>query len=122
MKCIRFDKEDKYIKDFIDLPKKLYTKKDNMEDSSTIKSLLLEEHPLSKYFKLNKFLVYKENSVVGRFIITEYPDDKKVCYIGFFECINDNKVARCIFKEAELFAKEKGYKKNNWSGRCIFLE
>ena len=52
MKCIRFDKEDKYIKDFIDLPKKLYTKKDNMEDSSTIKSLLLEEHPLSKYFKL----------------------------------------------------------------------
>ena len=59
MKCIQFDKEEKYIKDFISLPKKLYTKKDNMEDSNTIRSLLLEEHPLSKDFKLNKFLIYK---------------------------------------------------------------
>ena len=111
MRCIKFDKENNYIKEFINLPKKIYTKKDNMEDSGTIKSLLLEDHPLSKYFTLNKFLIYKNSEVVGRFIITEYPDDKKECYIGFFECINDNKVAKFIFKEAEQFAKEKGYKK-----------
>ena len=111
MKCIRFDNEDKYIKDFISLPKKLYTKKDNMEDPNTITSLLVGTHPLSKYFTLNKFLIYKDELVVGRFIITEYPDDKKTCYIGFFECINDKKVAKFLFKKAYDFAKEKNYKK-----------
>ena len=53
MKCINFNNEKNYINDFIDLPKKLYNKKNNMEDSTTIKKLLLNEHPLSKYFKLN---------------------------------------------------------------------
>ena len=111
MKCIKFTKEEKYLKEFIDLPKKLYTKKDNMEDSNTILDLLLEKHPLSHYFTLNKFLIYKDEEVVGRFIITEYPDDKKTCYIGFFECINDKKVAKYIFENAYKFAKEKKYKK-----------
>ena len=111
MKCIKFDKEDNYINDFINLPKKLYTKKDNMEDSNTISDILLEKHPLSKYFILNKFLIYKNNEVVGRFIITEYPDDKKTCYIGFFECIDDKKVAKYLFENAYKFAKEKKYKK-----------
>ena len=111
MKCIKFNHEKKYIKDFISLPKKLYTKNDNMEDANTMKDLLLEKHPLSNYFTLNKFLIYNEKQVVGRFIITEYPDDKKTCYIGFFECINDKKVAKFLFKNAYQFAKEKNYKK-----------
>ncbi len=111
MKCIKFEQEEKYIKDFIYLPKQLYSKKDNMEDPNTIKELLLNKHPLSKYFKLNKYLIYRDDEVVGRFIITEYPDDKKVCYLGFFECINDKKVAKFLFKNAYDFAKEKNYKK-----------
>ncbi len=111
MKLIQFTKEENYINDFLKLPKKLYTKKDNMEDSSTMKSLLLENHPLSNDFHLSKFLVYKNDEVVGRFIITEYPDDKKTCYIGFFECIKDKKVAKFLFDSAVSYCKEKGYKK-----------
>lgn len=111
MKCIRFNHEEKYIKDFINLPKRLYSKKDNMEDPNTIKQLLLEKHPLSSYFKLNKYIIYKENKAVARFIITEYPDEKNTCYIGFFECINDKKVAKFLFKNAYSIAKEKRYKK-----------
>ena len=111
MDCIKFNHEDNYINDFLKLPKKLYNNHNNMEDYNSTKKLLLDEHPLSKYFKLNKFLIYKNKEVVGRFIITEYLDEKKVCYIGFFECINDNKVARFLFNEAEKFAKEKKYKK-----------
>ena len=111
MKCIRFTNEEKYINDFLLLPTKIYKRKNNMEDKENVKKFLLEKHVLSKYFKLNKFLIYKNDDVVGRFIITEYDDDKKTCYIGFFECIKDNKVAKLIFKEAENFAKEKGYKK-----------
>ena len=42
MKCIIFNEEENYIDDFISLPKKIYTKKDNMEDPNTIKDLLLE--------------------------------------------------------------------------------
>ncbi len=111
MKIIEFTTETNYVKDFISLAKKLYSSKDNMEDPGTIKSILLGNHPLSNDFKLNKYLVYEDNKAVGRFIITEYPDDKDVCYIGFFECINDDKVAKFIFDEANKIAKEKKYKK-----------
>ena len=111
MKIIRFNNEEDYIKKFIDFPKKLYTKNDLMEDAHTMEEILKGEHPLSNDFKLTKFLVDKNGEIVGRFIITEYPDDKKVCYIGFFECINDSKVAKFLFKEAEGYAKENGYKK-----------
>ncbi len=111
MKCIRFKTEEKYINDFIELPKKLYTKNDNCENPEEIKQILLKKHALSNDFKINKFLVYKNDDAVGRFIITEYPDDKKVCYIGFFECINDKKVAKYLFDEAYSFAKDKRYKK-----------
>ena len=111
MKCIQFDQEEKQIKDFISFPKKLYTKKDNIEDPHTMRDLLEGKHPLSKYFHLNKFVIYKDDQVVGRFIITEYPDDKKICYLGFFECTNDSKVAKYLFKNAYQFAKENNYKR-----------
>lgn len=111
MKLIKFDQETNYINDFINITKELYNNKNNTESVNTIKQFLNNNHPLSKYFKLNKFLVYKNDKAVGRFIITEYPDDKKVCYLGFFECINDKKVSKFIFDEAYNFAKEKNYKK-----------
>ena len=111
MKLVEFNTEENYIEDFLSLPKKLYTKLDNMEDPNTMKSILTNNHPLSNDFKLNKYLVYKDDEVVARFVITEYPDDKKVCYIGFFECINDKKVAKFLFEEADKIAKEKKYKK-----------
>lgn len=111
MNCVNFNQEENYIKDFLDLPKKLYTRKDNMEDTESIRKLLLNNHPLSNYFTLNKYLIYKNKEAVARFIITEYPDDKDICYIGFFECIKDNKVAKFLFNEAEKIAKEKKYKK-----------
>lgn len=110
MKCIKFEYEKKYIKDFIKLPKILYTKKDNMEDSDTIKTLLLDKHPLSKYFKLHKFLIYDDYKVVGRFIITEYKKDS-TAYLGFFECINDKKCAKYLFDNVYEYAKEHKFRK-----------
>lgn len=110
MRIIQFDKEEDHINEFINLAKDLYSKETNMEDPDTIKAFLTNTHPLSKYFKLNKFLVYKKGEVVARFGITEYRNDKKNCYIGFFECINDKDVANFVFTEANKFAKEKKYK------------
>ena len=111
MKIVNFNYEKNYIKDFISITKSLYSNEDNMEDSSTLEDILLDRHPLSKDFKLNKYIIYDEEKIVGRFIITEYPDDKDVCYIGFFECINNSEVAKYLFDEASIIAKEKGYSK-----------
>ena len=109
MNYVQFNLEKKYIKDFISLPKKLY-KKDNTENSKEIKQILEESHPLNKYFKLYKFLIYQDREVVGRFAFTVYPNDT-TAYIGFFECINDDEVARYLFDIAQKFAKENKYEK-----------
>ncbi|MBQ3149902.1 MAG: hypothetical protein IJB86_01505 [Clostridia bacterium] len=110
MKCIKFDCEKKYIRDFLSLPKKLYTD-DNMEDEGDVKALLNGTHTMSSYFRLDKFIIYGKNETpVGRFAITTYPDDK-TAYIGFFECINDSDTAKFLFDSAYAFAEKNGYDK-----------
>ena len=109
MNYVLFNCEKKYVKDFANFSKKLY-KKDNTENSNELKSILLGKHPLCKYFKLYKFLIYEKNKVVGRFAITKYPNDD-TAYIGFFECINNYDVAKFIFDTAKNFAKENNYKR-----------
>ena len=46
--------------------------------------------------------------MVGRFVITTYPNDAKA-YIGFFECIDDDNIAKYLFDVAYNFAKENNY-------------
>lgn len=106
MECIKVGKEEKYIKDFLDLAKKLYNKNDNMESPDTIRKFLTGEHPMSKYFSLDAYLIYDGDRAVGRFALTLYPDDP-VCYLGFFECIDDKDAAEFLFASAEKLAKEK---------------
>ena len=109
MNIVKFDNEKKYIKDFLSLPKMLYSTDDNMEDADSVKKFLTGIHPLSKYFKLDKFLVYDNNKAVGRFAVTAYPNDDTV-YFGFYECIDDNNVAKFLFDEAVSFCKKNNYK------------
>lgn len=108
MKCIKFEKEDQYVDDFIGLTYKIYDKQHNMQDDSELRSLLLGSHIFSKYFELDKFCVYRKKEAVGRFIITTYPSDK-TAYLGFFECIDDDQVAAFLFLQAEEFARQQGY-------------
>lgn len=110
LKCIKFEHERKYIKEFLSLPKMLYGKEDNMENPSEVEKLLLETHPLSKYFTMHKFLIYKNDEVSARFVITKYKDDD-TAYIGFFECIEDKDVATYLFDVASKYAKNNNYKK-----------
>ncbi|MBQ4068589.1 MAG: GNAT family N-acetyltransferase [Lachnospiraceae bacterium] len=110
MECIKFEQEKKYIRDFLDLPKKIYTKADNMENSGEIESLLTGNHPLSKYFTMHKFLIYKNKKVTGRFVITIYNGDD-TAYFGFFECINDKSVATYLFEKATEYVREIGLEK-----------
>ena len=57
MKLVKFETEEKYIKDFVKLATVIYDSNDNMEDPDTMKNILLGQHPLSKYFTLDKYLV-----------------------------------------------------------------
>lgn len=109
MNYVQFNFEKKYIKDFINLTKKIYTE-DNTENPKEIKQILEGKHPLSKYFKLYKFLIYKDGKTVGRFAITIYPNDR-TAYIGLFECINNDEVAKYLFCIAREFAKKNKYEK-----------
>ncbi len=111
MQIVQFNDEKKYIKDFLLLAKQLYSNDDNMEDSNSIRQFLTGNHVLSKYFTLYKFLIYdNDNKPVGRFVITEYPDDD-TAYLGFYECIDNNKISEYLFEQASLFCKNKGFKK-----------
>lgn len=110
MKLVRFTDEDRYVKDFLKLPKMLYGSSNNTEDPSSMKSILLSTHPLSKYFSLDRFLVYSDNGkITGRFCITSYEGDD-TAYFGFFECVNNSEAAKFLFDSAYSFCRDKGYK------------
>lgn len=108
MEYIKFDNENKYINLFVNFTNKIYTKKEQTIDKKELIDLLKGKHALNKYFKMDKFLIFDNKKVVGRFVITTYPKDKKA-YIGFFECVNDEKVSKYLFDVAENFAKENSY-------------
>ena len=110
MQLIQFNEEKKYINDFVSLPKRMYTAKDNMEDPKTITQFLTSCHALSKYFTLYKFLIYDEKKAVGRFAVTEYPNDD-TAYFGFYECVDDDSAAAFLFEQAAKFCKNKGFKR-----------
>lgn len=99
-KLVLFDKEEKYVEDFLRLPKDLYSYGDIVQNEKEERDLLLEKHLLNKYFKIFKLLVYKENKACARCILTFYPDDD-CSYIGFFESINDIQCAKLLFEEAK---------------------
>lgn len=107
MKCIRFEQQKKFVRDFLGLPEKLYDRRTNMENPAEVKKLLLGTHPLSKYFRFYKFLIYDGYRAVGRFALTVYPGDE-TAYLGFFECIDDKDTAAFLFRRAGQWAKSLG--------------
>jgi len=104
---IQFDVEEQYITDFLELPKKLYTRRERVQNEEEERELLLGKHVLSKYFSLYKLLVYQGDQACARCTVTIYPDDP-VAYLGFFECIGDVTCAIVIFEAAERISAEQG--------------
>ena len=108
--AIIFNKEEKYINDFLILPRILYSKKEIMQNEIDERKIIEEIHVLNKYFKQYKILIYKEDEISGRCIVTIYPDTD-TAYIGYFECIEDSECAKKLFEEAEKCIKKEGLKK-----------
>ena len=97
-----------YINEFLRLPKRLYDKKNIMQNDSDERSLIDGTHILSHYFDFYPMIVIDENkNTVSRCAVTIYPDDK-TAYLGFFESENNIQAVKLLFSEAEKLAAEKG--------------
>ena len=106
---IEFIDQIEYIKEFLTLPKRLYKKKEIMQNEEEENQILKNRHILSKYFKVHKFLVLnKRKKAVARAIVTFYENDEKA-YIGFFECVKDYNISNYFLDYIERFVKRNGY-------------
>lgn len=107
---IEFTDQIEYKKEFLALPKRLYKKREIMQNEEEEKQILENKHILSKYFKIHRFLVLnKRKKAVARAIVTFYENDDKA-YIGFFECIRNYDISNYFLDYIERFIKRNGYK------------
>jgi hypothetical protein len=109
-KIVPFNDQENYLQDFLALPRNLYDTKTITQNKDEERSLLLGQHVLSKYFKLHKYLVYKDDKVITRCALTMYPDDTNL-YFGFFESYDDFEAVKLLSTEINRFAKTHGYQK-----------
>lgn len=72
-----------------------------------------EKNPLYKHTEIELFLAYRDKEIVGRIAAIKNDNhntthNDKIGFFGFFECINDQKVANLLFSTAEAWLKAKG--------------
>lgn len=99
---------DKQKKDFLKLPKLLYTKQDNPRDYKTEKNLLYGTHNLSKDFTVIPLGVYEEGKLIARCMVTKYPDNKDL-YFGFFDAFNHEGATKLLMDTVMDMAAKEGY-------------
>lgn len=116
---IKIKGEKKYTNDFLKLPSALYGKKYITQNKNEEQQILKKNHILSKYFKAEAYIVYKDNEICTRCIITEYENDVSL-YFGFFESQNDEAAVKMLFNEVQRIAASGGYKNIVGPVNCSF--
>src|ERR1700748_77455 len=99
---------------FIDFPHDLYQDDPNYVPELFIAQRdLLTKHPFHKHNKLQGFLAYDGDKVVGRVAAilnnshNEY-NHTNDGFFGFFDCINNQETANLLFAGAAKWLKDKG--------------
>ncbi len=76
------------------------------------------QHPFYDYGKIQLFLAYKNEELVGRIAAISndrynevHPNEGGVGFFGFFECVNDQEVANALFDTARTWLKNLGLTK-----------
>lgn len=101
-------KERRFKKLFLALPKALYDKNSLTQNSSVEQNILCGTHTLSGDFEIKPFLLADEaGKPAARCILTYYPHTDEA-YIGFFECIEDFEACRILMEAAFEQAKSDG--------------
>jgi len=112
---IREVEDKRGLSEFIKLPFSLY--KDNPywvpPLISEMRNLLSEKNPFFEHAEAKLFLAFKEGKPVGRIaaiVDKNYIDfqKEKTGFFGFFECVEDFKVAESLFSQAKKWLREKG--------------
>lgn len=88
------------IDDFTEIPQKLYSSKQIVQNESEERKILSKEHILSKYFDVTGFVCYQDQNPVARCMLTIYRD-REEAYVGYFECIEDITIAKALFDYVE---------------------
>ncbi|HEX7415165.1 MAG TPA: hypothetical protein VF411_14060 [Bacteroidia bacterium] len=104
------------IKEFIDFPHDLYA-----DDPAYVPELYLaqkdmlnpKKHPFYEHSKLDVFLAYQDDKLVGRIAAIRNNNHieftgKQEGFFGFFECIQDYEVAKFLFDTATAWVKKEG--------------
>ena len=101
-----FDADNKKcIKDFLALPKRIYTKNELMQNEADEAALLNGTHILSRYFTVTPILIYRGETAVSRAVVTVYPNDI-TAYLGFFESEDDSSAAKLLFDAVAQLAEK----------------
>ncbi|MCI9298805.1 MAG: hypothetical protein HFI10_15395 [Lachnospiraceae bacterium] len=101
---ISFHKEEHYIRKFLELPGRLYSKKEIMQQPEEERNILEETHVLSHRFRIFPLLVLDQyDTPVSRCILTVYPGDTEA-FLGFFESENIREAAVLLLKKAQEIA------------------
>ncbi len=106
----------KQLKHFIDFPHDLYK-----GDSHYVPELYVaqkellnpKKHPFFEHSKLDMFLAYKDNKIVGRIAAIRNNNHinvsgKQEGFFGFFEVIKDYEIAKQLFDTASEWVKKEG--------------
>jgi len=104
------------IKDFIDFPHELYKGDPHYVPEIYLgqKDLLNpKKHPFYEHSKLDMFLCYKDDKIVGRIAAIRNNNHikssgKQEGFFGFFECIKEYEVAKLLFDTAKDWIKKEG--------------
>lgn len=104
--------DPKHIRNFIALPKKLYSINELTQEPKTEKALLNGKHVLSHYFTMYGAVAYSaDGKATARCSLTCYPDDD-TAYFGHFECCDENaKLCNQLFLKLSEYAKQHDIKK-----------
>ena len=120
-RVVQFDPDDKLtLREFLNLPKRLYNKKELMQNEDEEKALVSGTHVLSRYFKVFPFIALDDSGkAAARCVLTAY-HDRDCAYIGFYESIDDKEASDCVFEASERLAAQLGYNSVSGPVDCSF--
>lgn len=96
--------EKELVRKFLELPGRLYKKREIMQQPEEERRILEGTHVLSHYFTVYPLLVLDERgTAVSRAVLTVYPGDPKAC-LGFFESEDCTEAVKLLFEKAEAVA------------------
>ncbi len=104
------------LKEFIDFPHQLYAGDPNYVPELYVSQrdmLNPKKHPFYEHSKLQLFLAYKNNKIVGRIAAIRNNNHnsftgKNDGFFGFFECIEEYEVAKLLLDTAVDWIKKEG--------------